>query len=226
MRDPQKSLGRALALGTLLCIALYLAVNAAYLRAMPVAELATARDPARAAAQLLGGDATAAVLSPLIAVCVLSSMQASVLVGPRIYHAMASDRLFFAPLGKLHPRTNVPLVALVAQGVISVGLLLSGRFDELVRFTMSAIVAFSTLTVGAVIVLRLRRPGAERAFRVPGYPWVPALFIVVNVWMLWNVLTFGDSSPREALIGLAIVATGVPAYAAFRARARPQETPR
>jgi APA family basic amino acid/polyamine antiporter len=153
-------------------------------------------------------------------------MQASVLVGPRIYHAMASDRLFFAPLGRLHPRTKVPLVALVAQGVISIGLLLSGRFEELVRFTMSAIVAFSTLTVGAVIVLRLRRPGAERVFRVPGYPWVPVLFIVVNVWMLWNVLTFGESSPREALFGLAIVATGVPAYIAFRARARKEERPR
>jgi basic amino acid/polyamine antiporter, APA family len=226
MRDPKKSLGRALVLGTTVCIALYLAINAAYLRAMPVAALAQAKEPARAAAFLLGGDAAAATLSPLIAVCVLSSMQASVLVGPRIYHAMASDRLFFAPLGRLHARTHVPLVALIAQGVISVVLLLSGRFDELVRFTMSAIVAFSTLTVAAVIVLRVRRPEAERAFRVPGYPWVPGLFIAVNGWMLWNVLTFADSSPREALIGLAIVATGVPAYAAFRARARPREIPR
>jgi APA family basic amino acid/polyamine antiporter len=224
MRDPHKSLGRALALGTTVCIALYLAINAAYLRAMPVAELAQAKEPARAAAFLLGGEGAAAVLSPLVAVCVLSSLQASVLVGPRIYHAMASDRLFFALLGKVHPRTGVPLLALVAQGVISVGLLLSGRFDQLVRFTMSAIVAFSTLTVAAVIVLRRKRPAAPRPFRVPGYPWVPALFIAVNGWMLWNVLTFGESSPREALVGLAIVATGVPAYAAFRARARPRET--
>ncbi|HEY3817752.1 MAG TPA: amino acid permease [Polyangiaceae bacterium] len=226
MRDPKRSLGRALALGTVLCIVLYLAVNMAYLRAMPVAELAGAKDPAGAAASLLGGNAAAALISPLVAVCVLSSMQASVLVGPRIYQAMASDRLFFAPLGRLHPRTKVPLVALLAQGVISVVLLLSGRFEQLVRFTMSAIIAFSTLTVGAVIVLRLRRPRAERVFRVPGYPWVPGLFIVVNVWMLWNVLTFGESSPREALIGLAIVATGVPAYIAFSARARRQESSR
>jgi APA family basic amino acid/polyamine antiporter len=220
MRDAKKSLGRALALGTSMCIALYLAVNAAYLHAMPVADLAQTREPARAAAYLLGGDAAAAVLSPLFAVCVLSSMQASVLVGPRIYHAMASDRLFFAPLGTLHPRTKVPLASLLAQAVVSIVLLLSGGFEELVRFTGSAIVAFSTLTVAAVIVLRVRRPEAERAFRVPGYPWVPGLFIVVNVWVLWSVLTFSDSSPREALFGLAIVATGVPAYAAFRARSR------
>lgn len=220
MRDAKRSLGRALALGTALCVALYLAVNAVYLLAMPVGELAQAKEPARAAALLLGGDAAAAVVSPLVAVCVLSSMQASVLVGPRIYHAMATDGLFFAPLGKLDPRSHVPVVALLAQGGISIALLFSGRFDELVRFTMSAIIGFSTLTVAAVVVLRVRRPDAARAFRVPGYPWVPVLFIAANVWMLWNVLTFDESSPREALLGLVIVATGIPAYAAFRARAR------
>ncbi|HEY8091883.1 MAG TPA: amino acid permease [Polyangiaceae bacterium] len=218
MRDPSRSLGRALALGTGLCVVLYLAVNAVYLRAMPVAALAQAPDPARAAVAMLGGEGAAAVLTPLVALCVLSSLQASVLIGPRIYQAMAQDGLFFGALGRVSPRTGVPVTALVVQGVVSVGLLWSGRFDQLVRFTMSAIIAFSTLTVAAVVVLRVRRPGAARAFRVPGYPLVPALFVVVNVWMLWNVLTFADSSPREALVGLAIVATGVPAYLAFRAR--------
>lgn len=223
MRDPSRTLGRALALGTGACVALYLAINTAYLRAMPLADLARAADPARDATRLLGGDAAAAVLTPLIAVSVLSSMQASVLVGPRVYHAMAVDRLFFAPLGRVHATTRAPVVALAVQGAISVALLMSGRFDQLVRFTMSAIVAFSTLTVAAVVVLRVKRPAAERAFRVPGYPWLPMVFVAVNVWMLWNVLTFGDSSPREALYGLGIVATGIPAYVAFRARSRLEE---
>ncbi len=226
MRSPSRTLGRALGLGTLMCVALYLAVNVAYLRAMPMADLAHADEPARATIAALGGPAATAVLAPLVAVCVLSSMQASVLVGPRIYHAMSVDGLFFAGIGRLHARTQVPVVGLLVQGAISVALLLSGRFDQLVRLTMSAIVAFSTLTVAAVVVLRVRRPNAPRAFRVPGYPWVPLFFVAVNVWMLWNVLTFGESSAREALVGLAIVATGVPAYAAFRARARPQETVR
>jgi len=222
MRDPTRTLGRALALGTGMCVVLYLAVNMVYLRAMPLGDLAQAKEPARAAALALGGVPAAAALSPLVAVCVLSSMQASVLVGPRIYHAMATDGLFFAPVARLHAKSRVPVVALVLQGAISLVQLLSGRFDQLVRFTMFAIVSFSTLTVGAVIVLRVRRPDAVRAFRVPGYPWVPCLFIAVSVWMLWNVLTFGDGA-REALVGLAIVATGVPAYVAFRARPRQEE---
>jgi APA family basic amino acid/polyamine antiporter len=83
-------------------------------------------------------------------------------------------------------------------------------------------VVFSTLTVAAVPLLRRRLPREARAFPVPGYPWVPLLFVTVNVWVLWSVLASGA---REALVGLAIVATGVPAYAAFRAR-RPQETAR
>jgi len=223
MRDPRRSLGRALALGTALCIALYLAVNAAYLRALPIAALRDATDPARATAMTLLGGAAAAVLSPLVAVCALSSMQASVLVGPRIYYAMAVDGLFFAPFGRLHRTTGVPLLALLMQGAISLVLLVTGSFDQVLKFTTFAMVAFATLTVGAVLVLRFRRPHEPRAFPVPGYPWVPVAFIAVNAFVLWSVLTAGV---REALYGLGIVATGLPAYAAFRARSRPQEIAR
>jgi APA family basic amino acid/polyamine antiporter len=223
MRDPARSLGRALALGTALCVALYLLVNTVYLRAMPLDELMQTREPARVAMTVLGGEGVASVLSPLVAVCVLSSMQASVMVGPRIYQAMAIDGLFFAPAGRVHPKTKVPLVALVVQSVVALVELVSGSFDQLLTFATFAIVAFSTLTVAAVIVLRLRRPDAPRAFQVPGGPLLPLLFIGVNVWVLWNVLAGGG---REVRIGLAIVATGLPAYAAFRALRRPPESAR
>jgi APA family basic amino acid/polyamine antiporter len=221
IRDPGRSLGRALALGTMMCVALYLAINAVYLRALPVAELAQSSDPSRAAMQRLVGDGAARLLSPLIAVCVLSSLQATVLVGPRIYQAMARDRLFFAPLARTNPGTGTPAVALVVQAAVSMVLLVGGTFDRLLTFTMFAIVAFSTLTVAGVIILRVRRPDAERPFRVPGYPFVPALFVVVSVWLLWSVLEHGRA---EALKGMAIVATGLPAYVLFRARGRAGET--
>jgi APA family basic amino acid/polyamine antiporter len=226
MRDPARSLGRALALGTAVCVVLYLLINLVYLRAMSVEALAHTSEPARVAATRLGGHAAAALLSPLVALCVLSSMQASVLVGPRIYQAMAADGLFFAPVARLHSTTKVPVVAIVLQSVIAIAQLLTGSFDQLLTFATFAIVAFSTLTVAAVVVLRVRRPDAPRAFRLPGGALVPLLFVGVNVWVLWSVLVSGA---RAAYLGLAIVATGVPAYAAFRMRARrarSQETPR
>jgi APA family basic amino acid/polyamine antiporter len=219
MRDPRRGLGRALGLGTGLCILLYVAINAVYLRAMPLSALRAAKAPAQAAAEILGGPAAASVLSPLIVVCVLSSLQATVLVGPRIYHAMATDGLFLRPLGRLDPRTGVPLVSLLLQGAISILELVTGGFERLVGYSVFAIGAFSTLTVAAVIVLRLRRPELERAFPVPGYPFLPLLFVLVNIWVLWSLLS---SDATAALVGLAIVATGAPAYAVFRRLDRPR----
>jgi APA family basic amino acid/polyamine antiporter len=197
-----------------------LLVNAVYLRAMPLESLMGTEEPARLAAARLGGNAVASVLSPLVAVCILSSMQASVLVGPRVYRAMAIDGLFFAPVARLHKKTQAPIVALSLQAAVALVLLSSGSFDQLLRFATSAIVAFSTLTVAAVIVLRVRLPDAHRAFRVPGGVLLPLLFVGVNVWVLWCVLAGGAS---EARVGLAIVASGVPAYAAFKALRRPKE---
>ena len=223
MRDPTRSLGRALALGTAVCVVLYLLVNLVYLRAMPLSELAVTEQPARAAATRLGGAAFAAILSPLVAVCILSSMQASILVGPRIYHAMALDGLFFKPVGKLHGATGVPLVSLVAQSAVALVQLVSGGFEQLLNFATVAILAFSMLTGAAVLVLRVRRPRAARPFRVPGGITLPTMFVLVNGWVLWSVLASGA---HEARIGLAIVATGLPAYALFRAFGRTQETAR
>jgi APA family basic amino acid/polyamine antiporter len=224
MRDPARSLPRSLLFGTAACLVLYIAVNATYLRAIPLAELASTQDsPARLAAQRLGGPVAAAALAPLVALCVLSSLQATVLVGPRIYQAMASDRLFFEPLGRIDATTRVPVIGLVAQAIVATVEFLSGSFGQLLAFAMFSIVTFSTLAVAAVFVLRMRRPDTERPVRVPGYPIVPAIFVLINGWLLWSELT--GPYLVDALIGLAIVATGVPAYAVFRARAAADRPP-
>ncbi|MGA3120674.1 MAG: amino acid permease [Polyangiaceae bacterium] len=220
MRDPARSLGWGLAVGTATCILLYVLVNVTYLRALPVAELRQTTDPARVTASRLGGALAAGLLAPLVALCILSSLQATVLVGPRLYHAMAADGLFFRPLGRVHGPARVPVIALAVQAIVAVAELFSGRFEQLLTFAMFAIIAFSTLTVVAVFVLRTRRPDWPRPFRVPGYPVAPALFVAMNVWVLSSVLERGM---REALIGAAIVATGLPAYVIFRARKRAQE---
>lgn len=217
LRDPTRTLGRALVAGTALCIALYLAVNVTYLRALSLETMRTVPDVSRASIERLGGRAVAVGLGPLVAVSILSSLQATVLTGPRIYQAMARDRLFFSPLARLDTRTRVPVIALVAQAGIACALLLTQSFERLLTFAMFAIVSFSTLTVAAVVVLRLRRPNVLRPFRLPGFPFVPALFIAVNLWVLRCIVASGAV---EVLVGLAIVATGAPAYLVFRARAR------
>lgn len=215
IRQPARSLGRALALGTVACVLLYLFLNAIYLYALPLPALAATKDVARLAAERLFDPQVAAGLAALVAVVVLSSLQASILTGPRIYQSMAEDGLFFAPLGRLHPRYRVPATGLAVQGTLSVVLLWSGTFERLLNFTTFAILLFAALTVAAVFVLRVRRPAAVRAYRTPGYPVTPALFLAGNAWVLWNVVASGAV---EVLVGLGIVATGIPAYAWFRRR--------
>jgi len=234
IRDPARSLGRSLAIGTLVCTALYVAVNLSYMRAMSLADLAKTVDPARVTAMRLGGPRVAAYLGPLVALCILSSLQATIQVGPHLYRSMSVDRVFFRWLGLTHARTQAPLAALVAQAVVAIVELVSNRFDQLITLVMVPLIAFSTLTVAGVLVLRARRPAAPRPFPVPGYPVVPILFIAVNGWVLWNVLAQGA---REAMaignwhvpstfVGAAIVATGIPVYFAFRAHARAEESAR
>jgi APA family basic amino acid/polyamine antiporter len=218
IRDPSRNLGRALVLGTIASVAIYLAANVAYLRALPLADMRVETEVARAAVERFSAPAARLVVTPLVGVAILSSLQATVLTGPRIYQAMAEDGLFFAALGRVDPRSRVPVVALIVQGVISAALLLSGTFERLLTFTTFAMLLFSTLTVGAVLVLRVRRPGAPRAFRAPGSPLVPLLFIGANVWVMWSVVATGA---REALVGVAIVVAGLPVYLWHWRRRRP-----
>jgi APA family basic amino acid/polyamine antiporter len=217
MRSPERNLGKSLVAGTGISIVLYLAVNISYLRALPMAELAVAVDPAHLAAVRLDGSGVAKFLTPLVAICVLGSMQANVLTGPRICKAMAEDRLFFRIAGTSNSPGRVPYGALAAQAFIATAQLVSGSFEQLLTFTTVAIIAFSTLTVAAVVVLRRRIPAMPRAFRTPMVPLVPVLFVAVNLWVLGTVAI---ANPIESLIGFAIVATGVPAYRAFRAGAK------
>lgn len=213
IRDPRRNLGRALVAGTVACIVIYLAMSFAYLRALSLTEMSGRSDVARAAVESISPLVARVVLAPLVAVAILSSLQATVLTGPRIYQAMAEDGLFFAPLGRLGRRSRVPVVALVVQACVASALLLSGTFERLLTFTTFAILLFSTLTVGAVVVLRVRRPDAPRAFRTPAFPLVPLLFVAANVWVMWNVIASGA---REVLVGLGIVVVGIPVYAWFR----------
>jgi APA family basic amino acid/polyamine antiporter len=221
MKDPKRDLGRALALGTAACVVLYLAVNAAFLRTLGIAGMRGVPNVAGAAFALIFGSRAGHFVTGLVILAVLSSLQATVQVGPRIYQAMAEDGLFLPSLARLNPRTRVPVRGLVLQGAISCALIAIGTlanqkkpiFDQLLTFTTFALVLFSIVTVAAVFVLRWRSPELSRPFRTPGYPFTPALYVVGNVWVLYSVLSFGT---QEARIGLTIVLSGLPFYWYFR----------
>jgi APA family basic amino acid/polyamine antiporter len=218
VRAPERNLSRALVGGTLFSVLLYLAVNTTYLFAVPLGEMRGVTNVAELAAGRLFDTTTATALQALVALVILSSLQATVITGPRIYQAMAADGLFFAPLARLHPRFRVPVTALAVQGALACALLWSGTFGRLLTYTVVPMLFFSTLTVAAVFVLRARRPGLPRPFRTPGYPVTPVLFMAGNLWVLGNVVASGAFA---ALVGLGIVAAGLPVYLWFRVRAKP-----
>jgi APA family basic amino acid/polyamine antiporter len=209
MREPERNVPRALALGTGVVVALYLGLNALYLFALGpqglAADSGTLSD--RAASQLFGV-ATGSLVAAFTLVSIAASISAMVIAGPRVYFAMARDGLFFDRAQRVHPRFRTPVTAIVAQAVWSGVLVLSGTLSQLVSYTGFAIVMFSGAAVAAVFVLR-RRADVPRAFAAWGYPWAPALFVVMSGAMLVSDVA---RNPRTAIAGLAVIAAGVPVY--------------
>ncbi len=215
IRQPQRLLPRALLTGALLVTALYLAVNLVYFRALPVQAMAGQVRVAELAAVALFGHSGARVLVALILVSILGSLNGSILTGPRIYFAMARDGLFFRKAGVVHPRHGTPGRAIVLQGIWASLLALSGTFAQLFTFVMFVSIIFWIAAAGAVIRLRRTRPDLPRPFRVPGYPWVPVLFMVASGGVLLSTLL---ESPVESLAGAGLTLLGIPVYRWWRRR--------
>jgi APA family basic amino acid/polyamine antiporter len=209
VRNPETILPRSLALGTLITIVAYLALNVLYLYALPVAALSgVVRVGEQTAGALFGADAARAI-SALIAVSIASAFNVMVLTGGRIYFAMARDRVFFSRAAELHPRFYTPGNALLMQAAWTSLLILSGTFEQLLTYATIVIVSISAITVSAVFVLRWRRPDLPRPYHVWGYPWMPVLYVVGSAGIFVNALW---ERPVECLLGAGLCAAGVPAY--------------
>jgi len=214
IRDPSKRLPRALALGTAIVVLVYLAMNAVYLHALPMATLTglELRVIDAAADRLFAGAASGPllVLSILITAGTISAM---VFAGPRVYYAMARDGLFVPAAARVHPRWRTPVVAIAAQGIWSAVLVLSGTFSQLASYTGFAIVLFAGIAVAALFVLRYREPTAARPFKAWGYPVAPALFTLMSAVMVVNQV---QREPGPAAAGLVVIGCGIPIYYLFR----------
>jgi len=214
VRDPQRALPRALAWGAGIIVVTYLAINAAYLYALPLADLAASKAVAVDAVTRVAGAGGAAVIAALVMLSTFGGLNAGLMTGPRVYYAMAEDRLFFRQVAAVHPRFGTPHVAVVVLVVLTAMNASVRTFEQLAEAFVLLLYPFLALTVAAVFVLRRRRPDMPRPYRTTGYPVVPAIFLVGTVAMMANALL---ERPTTTLLGAGIVAAGVPVYFAWRA---------
>jgi len=219
VRDPGRTLPRALILGTAAIVAVYLLLNAAYIYVVPLPEMAASKLVAATAAEripLLGG-AGGAVVSALVMVSCFGTLNGSMMTGPRIFFAMADRGLFFPAIARVSPRFQSPSVAIGLATVLGVVYVLFNDFQQLADKFVLGIWPFYALAVAGVYVLRRTRPGLPRPYRTLGYPVTPAIFLVASVGMVANALA---TDPVNTGVTFAIVLAGVPVYAVWKVRSK------
>ncbi len=213
MKDPQKSLPKALIMGTLVTLAVYLTMNAAFAVALPFEQLAASKAVASDAVTALLGPGAAVIIVALVMVSTFGSMNGSILSDPRVFYAMAEDGLFFKSVGKIHPRFQTPHVAIVFSWALAIVFVFCREFLDLAEAYVLGIWPFLALSVIGLFVLRRREPKLLRPYRVWGYPVVPILFV------LGTFLVIGDTyyeqfrdAPVITSINLGLILAGLPIY--------------
>jgi APA family basic amino acid/polyamine antiporter len=213
VRDPQRTIPRALVIGTLLVVVLYLGANLVYLYLIPMDRMKQAELVAADVAQLLVGPAGIVAVSAAVAISTFGTLNGSMMTAPRIFFAMAEDGLFPGAVARVDPRTGTPTAAILLAAVLGVIFVLIRRFTELADQFVIGIWPFYALAVAAVFVLRRRRPGLERPYRTVGYPVVPLLFLGGSLFLLGNYLV---SQTGSFALDVGVILTGVPVYYAWR----------
>jgi APA family basic amino acid/polyamine antiporter len=209
IKNVKRNLPLGLILGTFSLISIYLLVNLVYLHALPINKIAGIRRIAETAASSLFGPKGAILISATIMISIFGCLSATILYGPRVFYAMAKDKLFFNKLASVHPKYHSPAIAIIAQGVWSSILCLSGTYRELYEYVVFALILFFFFTGISVFILRWKRPELERPYRTWGYPIIPIIFIIINGWLFINTL---QQQPLQSALGLIIIFTGLPAY--------------
>ncbi|MDQ3674151.1 MAG: amino acid permease [Gemmatimonadota bacterium] len=227
VHEPRRNLPRALLYGTGLVTLLYILANVAYLSVLPLqgtadASTVTGRGIANATQDRVGSAVAESIFGPvgatIMAIAILISTfgcnNGLILAGARVYYAMAKDKLFFARAGNLN-RNNVPAAALIAQSVWVSLLCLTGTYGQLLDYVIFAALIFYALTTVGLFRLRKLRPDAERPYRAVGYPFLPALYIILAT-AIAVILLIADKTRAQAVSGLVIVLLGVPVYFLWR----------
>jgi APA family basic amino acid/polyamine antiporter len=216
VRDPRRTLPRALIIGTGAVVVIYLLANVAYLAVLPVEQVRSSRLVAADVAQRLVGAPGVLFVATTVMLSTFGTLNGSTLTAPRIFFAMADDGLFFRKVAAVHPRFHTPYVSIVLTASLGVAFVLLRTFEQLADAFVIAIVPFYALGVASVFTLR-RREDYDPPFRVPGYPVVPALFVLATTFLLVNAVA--DPGSRWATVAvLGVVLLGIPVYYATVAK--------
>lgn len=220
IRNAHRNLPIALVSGVLFVMGIYLCINFTYLYVLPMDEMLAVHASVNSIAAVevvrsFLGSGGALAMAVLILITTLGCTNTTLLSPPRLYYAMAREGFFFRAASYIHPRFNTPSKAIVIQAIWASMLVFSGSFDQLTDMLVFAAFFFYGATALGVFVLRVRAPDAPRPYRAFGYPVVPAVFIVFCVALIIITLM---ARPREALIGLGLMASGVPFYWYWRRR--------
>jgi APA family basic amino acid/polyamine antiporter len=207
VRDPGRTLPRALTLGVLSVTLIYVLTSAAFVYLVAPERVTSGEAFAAQAGEALFGPAGALFFTVVVVVAVLGSLAAYTMSAPRVYFAMARDGLFLPSAARLHPRTGAPVRAILMQAALACVLVLLGTFDEIVSYFLFVVVLFITLTVAGLFVLR--RKGGAAEYATPLYPLTPVVYVLLSAGLLFLL---ASGSPRQALAGLGVVALGLPVY--------------
>ncbi len=232
--NPKRNLPLSLVIGTGVVISLYIACNVIYLSVLPLhgspdgatilqrgIQYATEDRVATAALTQMFGNVGGYLMAAAIMVSAFGCNNGLILSGARVYYAMAKDGLFFRSAGKLHPTYKTPVVSLMVQMVWICILCVSGSYGQLLDYVVFAVLVFYILTIAGLFVLRFKRPNAERPYRAIGYPVLPAVYIVMAIFIDIVLLLY---KPQYTWPGLIIVLLGIPVYYIWRSRRPVAET--
>ena len=210
VKDPERTLPRALIIGTFAVIAIYLLANVAYLAVLPVDEIRHSRLVAATVADKLIGQPGVVFVVITVVISTFGTLNGTLLTSPRIFFAMAEDGLLFRAVARVHPKFETPWVAITLTGAVGILFVLVGTFEQLADAFVTALIPFYALAVASVYRLR-RRPGYAPRFRMPGYPVVPALFVISTILLLVNgVADPGARWPTLAIFG--VIIAGIPIF--------------
>lgn len=210
VREPDKNLPKALAIGVVALTLIYISTSAVFMYLVPAAGVTSDETFAAQAGEALFGSIGGRVFAAVVVISVLGTLMAYLMAGPRVYYAMARDGLFFQAVARLHPRFGTPHRATAIQALIASVLVFTGNFNEIISYFFFVVVVFIALTVAGLFVIRRRRP--FEGYSTPLFPLTPIFFIAITAFVL---LLIAMRNPLQSILGVLVVLLGLPVYYYF-----------